>query len=310
MSSQIGPSEYFGSHERKITSIGELHQRVKQVNALAKGSGLDYYWRGQANAAWGVHSLLHRSLAGLLDLNIADVKEKQVVEREAILIAAARDWIRPDVGARLTTADLMARLQHFGVPTRLVDFTREPLVALYFAVVHEPEVDGRLVIAAARGVAPVELREAFDVPWRTGHRLRPKDWTSALFCLDDQDDFLRISRQRGVFITGGTPSTRPQRRTAPGSPMNAAAVRSCMSLPLALQSWKQAESALDGTSVRGKPASVASALTLRVPAAAKKAIRTELEEMGWGMATLFPDVAGLRDHEPGIQELLGPNAGV
>lgn len=36
--------------------------------------------------------------------------------------------------------------QHFGVPTRLLDFTENPLVALYFACVDCPEVDGAVWI--------------------------------------------------------------------------------------------------------------------------------------------------------------------
>ena len=37
-------------------------------------------------------------------------------------------------------------VQHFGVPTRLLDFTENPLVALYFACVDCPEVDGAVWI--------------------------------------------------------------------------------------------------------------------------------------------------------------------
>jgi hypothetical protein len=66
-----------------------------------------------------------------------------VVDFERSLIERARDWVRPDVGARLTTVDLMARLQHHGVPTRLMDFSRDPCVALHFAA-NDGGLDGRL----------------------------------------------------------------------------------------------------------------------------------------------------------------------
>lgn len=36
----------------------------------------------------------------------------------------------------------MEYVQHFGVPTRLLDFSSNPLVALYFCCKNKPEIDG------------------------------------------------------------------------------------------------------------------------------------------------------------------------
>jgi hypothetical protein len=64
------------------------------------------------------------------------------VAHERRVVPLAREWIRPSVGGRLATVDLFARLQHYGVPTRLIDFSRSVLVALYFAVAENQDVDG------------------------------------------------------------------------------------------------------------------------------------------------------------------------
>lgn len=41
--------------------------------------------------------------------------------------------------------DLLSKLQHFGIPTRLLDFTYNPLIALYFACQSSKKTDGRVL---------------------------------------------------------------------------------------------------------------------------------------------------------------------
>ena len=42
--------------------------------------------------------------------------------------------------------DLLAQLQHYGSVTNLIDFTRDYLIALFFACDSEPETDGRVIL--------------------------------------------------------------------------------------------------------------------------------------------------------------------
>jgi len=103
----------------------------------------------------------------------------------------------------------------------------------------------------------------------------------------------RSSEKFGAFLTGGTPSTRPQRRLGYES-MRAADVRRSMSIPLALPSWSQAESAQTGLPVRGRPPTVASAPTLRVPSGKKKQLQRSLRATDVTWPSLFSDPEGLR----------------
>ncbi len=298
------PEEYFGSHERDVNSLADLYDREQQIGALADLTGLAFYWRGQSDAAWGVHSALHRSLAAIFGIEIEDLSESHLVTRESEIVPTAREWIRPEAGARLTTVDLLARLQHFGVPTRLLDFTLDSKVATYFAVTEHGGRDGRLIVAAARRSPSDDFRNSFSVPWSLGAVTRPHEWASQLYALDDHADFLRIIRQRGVFLTGGTPTTRPRRRDATGLELRARDVRRCMSLPLALHSWTQAEGAFAGARPRGRKPTVASTLTLRIPQRAKSQIRRDLEAEGYSMRLLFPDTEGYKANDPVVRELL------
>ncbi len=42
--------------------------------------------------------------------------------------------------------DILVEMQHYGLPTRLLDVTKNPLVALYFACVDSPNTNGELVV--------------------------------------------------------------------------------------------------------------------------------------------------------------------
>jgi hypothetical protein len=284
-----------------VTSIDEFDHRIDQVEALAVRSGLHFYWRGQSDARWGIHSLLHRRIAKFDDAELWQVEEKRVVAVEQQLMNEARDWVRPSVGARLATVDLLARLQHYGIPTRLIDFSRDPRVALWFA--SADEMDGRIIIAAARGEPKIDLRNDFQIPWSARSPNRPEDWSSNPIALDDQADFLRIRRQRGVFLVGGTPSTVPERRTRSGDHLRAADVRNCMSIPRAIHSWAPAEAAGNGRTTKGRPPTITSALSIRIPADCKKSFLTYLNGEKRSAGYLFPDPEGFKEHSTVSQML-------
>lgn len=301
-------TRYFDLYEKPIATLADLETRIRQIDALGKLTGLKFYWRGQSNASWGVHSSLHRAIATNASrppTSIDLVMEATVVRHEEAIVEEARPWIRPSVDTRLTTVDLFARLQHSGVPTRLIDFTSDPLVALFFAVADGPDVDGRLVVAAARGVTNKKTSDAFDIPWKSGRPTRPKDWDQQLYALEDQAHFLRINRQKGVFVIAGTPSTKPHKRYPDGKSLTAVEVRLSTSIPLALHQWSRAEAALMQTKTKGRAATTASALTLRIPRESKAKLLEELEARELSWSYLFPDAEGLRLRGPVASRLTG-----
>lgn len=48
----------------------------------------------------------------------------------------------PEEFINMSKIDMLIKMQHYGVPTRLLDLTKNLLIALYFACVSEPNKDG------------------------------------------------------------------------------------------------------------------------------------------------------------------------
>lgn len=52
---------------------------------------------------------------------------------------------RPDAFNGLSDFDILAKMQHYGLPTRLLDFSLNPLIALYFACESKTTKNGRIL---------------------------------------------------------------------------------------------------------------------------------------------------------------------
>ncbi|MGP1676803.1 MAG: FRG domain-containing protein, partial [Burkholderiales bacterium] len=112
----------------------------------------EWIWRGQADYRWRLDSAATRRLRAGLKTAYWGSVESHVREYDRELLNEARlAGHAIAMGHDLSDLELMALLQHHGAATRLLDFTTNLLVALWFASCELPSVSGIVIgIAGTR----------------------------------------------------------------------------------------------------------------------------------------------------------------
>ncbi|GAB3580308.1 FRG domain-containing protein [Leifsonia lichenia] len=302
-----------------MNSFDELNIVVSEIQSAHRGKLL---WRGQEDARWGLHSSLFRTLAEKQGVQLVREfpgeimyvdkqqfpDEDDLVEAERRTLEIARkDW-RFD---SLAALEILARVQHHGGPTRLIDFSFNPYIAAWFATASANSTDGRLFALATHGPAQnsSEPQVMLDEEWG-GHRLPWHDWLTKerrndhnwgngslrRFWVPPVYDS-RMLAQNAVFIVEGVPISGMQiqssfrKRNSPKSNDN----------------WRMADLVASGSIYMKllKPDEVnqstarnlASTYTVRISAEGKESTRDRLQNLfGYSDSTIYPDIEGLCRH--------------
>lgn len=282
--------------EREITSWQSALDELENLNSRVPE--LDVVWRGVVDASYGLHSSLSRKIT---DLTGDSAKEEvlQTYERE-ILRRCRADW-RYD---NLPTLELLAHLQHFGGPTRLIDVSKNPFVSLWFAV--EPkyqsdgtvrgETDGRLFAFTVKERISLDQTGPFDwggrgLPWEgknPGDGWGRVDTPPVLWVPPAYNE--RISAQNAGFLIGGTPASWANGNRWPSKP------GSDERRYLKIEEVRAASSLYVRPATLDRKASTGQypTFTLRIKSEAKHEIRERLSRrFGFTSATIYPDLFGL-----------------
>lgn len=246
-----------------LATIRRIRQQWPQddeVNRL--GDEHKLWFRGQGSWNWGLKPRLYRPPYKGAD----DDEIRLEFQSQAVQVLTGR--LPNGETERWQWYFLM---QHHRVPTRLLDWTESPLVALFFAVVGEPE--------------PTDAAVWVLDPWWLNKKLKLGVSGPILPEYGESDSYLRdleaafsgknIYRQLPAAIE---PPHLDRRITAQSSRFLV---------------FGTTQDLTKTKIVRRKDARLA---RLRVPAQRRRILRRELEECGVNYFSLFPDLEGLSAH--------------
>ncbi|WP_409156587.1 FRG domain-containing protein [Lacisediminihabitans sp. H27-G8] len=268
--------------------------------------GQRFAWRGMSSVDHRLISAAHRRLGDRLD-------ETAVREAELKLLNEARRWgLGVGDTAYVDDLQLLADLQHYGVETRLIDFTSNPTTALWFAC-QTPGVGphGRnfsksgvllaLNVTAWPSYASVGPANTWDhISDRAGATLRHALNSQAPFLVESSHPNDRLRAQEGLFVASSVPAKSSFSRLLT-TPFHSIDVKFSQGDPEKL--GRQ----LTGDRLRGAPQHIPFVAVI-INAGLKPKLLKYLENTyNRSPRVLFPDFAGYREFA--AYGGLGGNAG-
>lgn len=194
--------QYYNSYNNMnpdvyVTSIEDFLQELPKTerffNDIADKAVL---YRGQADETWSLLPAVFR--------NEDDYMNESLYAREI------QKWFAGDFKG-LDKLEMLIKMQHYGVPTRLLDFTTNPLVALYFACREKRNTTGAVycidgaVFHAGRELAAKIIAEyvfefkAIHPEWNSILELQIRDSIGRDYFRNAKSDFVE------TVLTSGRP---------------------------------------------------------------------------------------------------------
>jgi len=243
----------------RIEKLDDPHDFTKLVEELIQELGPqelrrgEIWWRGQSKSEWPLMPSVYRK-------NRNQVYEKNIT---AGFISKAPARYAKDCPSLADAASWLILMQHYGLPTRLLDWTESPLVALFFAVLEHDCVPGALWVlypyrlnedsidSIGRGEIPNPRIDRMQPIFKRSYASVTEDTSKTVAVMAPHED-LRVLTQQSAFTVHGSRA--------------------------ALNELRSKDEFL---------------LKIEIPAEQKLRFRTYLRNVGINISSLFPDLEHL-----------------
>jgi hypothetical protein len=152
--------------EERISSVNAFVDRITKLRSeIPAGNAEQWFFRGQKCSLWGVQPNIFRSNG---------------LSQEHAIIECAQRQNPLEFRDCVSNFEILTKLQHYGLGTRLLDVTLNPLVALFFATEQSvsytknangqysyQEHDGKVLYRFVNGCAlrDLQIRVALEIPF-------------------------------------------------------------------------------------------------------------------------------------------------